>query len=309
MSKDIQARYEDQLPKKERLSFDRFFGYCTGTASIAGLVAAPFFVKDQGVLSYLYMVFLSILVIVLIIHAALVEQRKLHRYAQSVFYYHFAQHIVRDSLAELSLAHTVDPKITTEKILNAIANCFTIISGKNCRASVVELSDKCELSVEARDSMSSIRSSQRSRTHKLDENTDFRNLWYSINGCSRYYLNNDIKRSWLNHNYKNSCFKEYGEPEIKNFFGYTYVCKWTLPYKSALILPIRYISEFRPPKIAGEYTPHWDFYGFLCIDSISENSFDDRYSPELGGGFADILYNYFRQTNFILDCITSPQIK
>lgn len=167
MSKDIQARYEDQLPKKERLSFDRFFGYCAGAASIAGLVAAPFIVTDQGVLSYLFMGFLSILVIVLIIHAVLVEKRKLHRYAQSVFYYHFAQHLVRDFLAELSAAHSVDPEKTTEKILDAIANCFTITSGKNCRASVVELSEKCELSVVARDSMSSIKSSQRSMSHKL----------------------------------------------------------------------------------------------------------------------------------------------
>ena len=42
MSKEIQTKYENQLPKPEGWRFDRIFGYITGTASIAGLVGAPF---------------------------------------------------------------------------------------------------------------------------------------------------------------------------------------------------------------------------------------------------------------------------
>jgi hypothetical protein len=306
MPKEIQTKYEEQLPKPERLSFDRVFGYCAGTASIAGLIVAPFIVKDQSWLSYLYMAFLSILVLLLIMHAILVEKRKLHHYAQTVFYTHFAQHLVRDFLAGLATSQSIRIEQTTEKILDSIANCFSITSGKKCRASIVELSDKCELSVVARDTMSSKKATPRHLQHLLEENTDFRNLWYSINGCSRYYLNNNIKRSWINHKYQNSCFKENGDPEVTNILGFTFFKEWPLSYNSALILPIRYISDFLPPKTTISIPPHWDYYGFLCVDSISKYSFDSRYAPELGGVFADMLYEYFRQSDFILDRITTP---
>ena len=306
MPKDIQTKYEDQLPKLEKWSFDRMFGYSTGLASLAGLVGAPFVVQDQNVLSYLYMGFLSFLVVLLILHAILVEKRKLHRYAQIVFHSHFAQHLVRDSLCSLALSKDVNLEKTTEKILDAIANSFSITSGKACRASIVELNDKFELTVAARDSMSSIKATKRNKQHLLEDNTDFRNLWYSINGCSRFYLNNNIVKSWISHDYHNSCFAEHGEPKIKSVFGFPFVKKWPLSYRSALILPIRYVSEFTPPKDTQTLSPHWDYYGFLCIDSISTNSFDERYSPELGGLFADMLYTYFSQSDFILDSLTNP---
>ena len=306
MSKEIQTKYENQLPKPEKWRFDRIFGYVTGIASIAGLVCAPLIIQQQDVLNYLYMGFLSILVILLIIHAILVEKRKLHRYAQTVFHSHFAQHLVRDSLSDLRESQVGNLEKTTQKILDAISNCFSITSGKTCRASIVELSNKFELTVVARDSMSEIKAIPRHKKHLLEGNTDFRNLWYSINGCSRYYLNNNIIKSWIKHEYLNSCFNEYSEPEIKSFAGFTFVKKWPLNYKSALILPIRYISEFEPPKDTKTCTPNWDYYGFLCIDSISKDSFDERYSPELGGIFADMLYTYFSQYDYILDIMTTP---
>lgn len=306
MPTDIQSKYESQLPRLEKWSFDRVFGYTAGAASIAGLVGAPFIIKEQGSLSYLYMGFLSVLVILLIVHAILVEKRKLHRYAQTVFHSHFAQHVVRDSLSEMEVTEDTDLKITTEKVLDAIANCFSITCGKTCRASIVELSSEFELTVAARDSMSSVRAVPRRNKHYLDDNTDFRNLWYSINGCSRYYLNNNIVKSWLERAYNNSCFSEYEEPDIKSFFGFNYVKKWPLSYKSALILPIRYVSKFRPPMSKDASVTHWDYYGFLCIDSISTGSFDERYSPELGAIFADMLYTYLNMSSFILDTMTKP---
>lgn len=306
MQKDIQTKYEDQLPKLEKWSFDSIFGYSAGAASIAGLIGAPFAISEQETLGYLYMGFLSFLVILLITYAVLVEKRKLHRYAQTVFHSHFAQHLVRDSLSELEVSKSSSLEKTTQKILDAISNCFSITSGKTCRACIVELSETFELKVVARDSMSSIKAIPRNKSHNLDDNTDFRNLWYSINGCSRYYLNNNIVKSWVKHDYYNSCFTEYGGPEIKSFAGFTFIKKWPLSYKSVLILPIRYISEFVPPKDTKSPVPYWDYYGFLCIDSISKNSFDERYSPELGAIYADMLYTYFSQSDYILDMMTRP---
>lgn len=312
MPQDIQTKYENQLPKLEKWKFDRFFGYITGSTSIVGLIGAPFVIQNQDILSYLYMGFLSFLVVLLIIHAVLVEKRKLHRYAQTVFHTHFAQHLVRDSLSEFKNSKEDNTQETTEKILDAIANCFSITCGKTCRVSIVELSDKFELAVVARDSMSNIRATSRDKNkkHLLEDNTDFKNLWYSTNGCSRYYLNNNIVKSWIKHCYDNSCFSEAEEPEVKTFLGITYVKNWPLNYKSALIFPIRYVSKFEPPtKESSATPPHWEYYGFLCIDSLSKNSFDERYSPELGASFADMLYTYFSQTEFILDIMTTPSTK
>lgn len=301
------TKYESQLPKLEKLSFDRIFGYTTGIASLAGLVGAPFVVQNQGVLSYLYMGFLSFLVILLILHAVLVERRKLHRYAQTVFYTHFAQHLVRDSLSELQNNGKDEIRKTTEKILDAIANCFSITCGKRCRATLIEMDSNFELKVAVRDSMSQIKAKPRSKKHILDANTDFANLWYSINGCSRFYLNNNIPKSWSAHKYNNSSFEEDGQPEVVNFLGFNIIRKWPLSYRCALVLPIRYVSEFTPPTGTDILVPNWDYWGFLCIDSISTNSFDERYSSELGAIFADMLYTYLNQSRYIMDCITTPQ--
>ena len=158
MSKDIQTKYESQLPKLEKWTFDRIFGYTAGLSSILALVGAPFVIQNMDTLSYIYMGFLTFLVTILIVHAILVEKRKLHRYAQTVFHTHFAQHLVRDVLAELSTSADDNIKETTIKILDAIANAFSITSGKTCRAAIVELNDKFELDIVARDSMSKIRS-------------------------------------------------------------------------------------------------------------------------------------------------------
>ncbi len=305
MSKENQVKYEQQLPKPEKWSFDRVFGYTAGLASIGGLVGAPYVIQDQTALSNLYMGLLSFLVILLIIHAVLVEKRKLHRYAQTVFYMHYAQHLVRDALSELTNANTDNVEKVTERLLDAIANCFSITCGKSCRASVVELDSSFNLKVVARDSMSQIKATPRMKEHKLEDNTDFNNLWYSINGHSRFYLNNNIIQSWVKKEYENSSFKEHDGPEIKRLFGFTYVRNWPLNYQSALVLPIRYVSDFIPPK-GKKMEPHWNYYGFLCIDSASRNSFDPRYSTELGAAFADMLYTFFNQVYETLDDLTLP---
>lgn len=304
-SKERLTKFESQLPKPEKLSFDRLFGYIAGSASIAGLVGAIFVVKDQSVLSYVYIGFLSLLVLLLLLHAVLVERRKLHRYAQTVFFTHFAQHLVRDSLAELQKNGKDEIKKNIEKILDTIANCFTITSGKKCRATLIEMDSNFELKVAARDSMSNIKAMPRTKTHKLDANTDFANLWYSINGCSRYYLNNDIPESWLAHKYNNSSFQEGCDFDVKNLLGLKIIKKWPLSYRSAIVLPIRYVSEFTPPIEPGILLPHWDYWGFLCVDSISTKAFDERYSPELCAVFADMLYTYLNQSRYILDCLIS----
>lgn len=304
MLSESAAKFENQLPKLERFSFDRLFGYLTGAASLAGLIAAPFVITNQDTLSYVFMAFLSILVLLLVAYVIVLERRRLQRYAQAVFYIHFAQHVTRDSLARIQDTGQDDIQKISEKVLDAVASCFSIISGKKCRATLIELEHDFKLKVVARDSMSEIKAVHRTKNHYLSENTDFDNLWYSKNGCSRYYLNNNIPSSWLAHKYKSSSFNETSEPVTKKLFGYSHVRKWPLAYKSALVLPIRYISEFSPPKDTENTCPHWHYWGFLCIDSISTRSFDEQYAPDLGACFADMFYAYLSQG---LEGVTTPR--
>ena len=123
--KEIQAKYEEQLPKIQKLTFDRLFGYITGLASLAGLIGAPFIIKDLNTLNYVYMSFLSLLILLLLAHAILIERRKLHKYAQTIFHIHFIQHIIRNSLSSKTKNNYEDDIVdVTQKILNSIAYCF-----------------------------------------------------------------------------------------------------------------------------------------------------------------------------------------
>jgi len=135
--------------------------------------------------------------------------------------------------------------------------------------------------------------------HRLDENTDFHDLWYAQNGCTRYFLSNDLMKRWKQHKYKTSSFKEVGEPYLQSVLGIDMIRNWRLPYRSALILPIRYVSTFNPPEEQTHDMLHWRYWGFLCIDCNTPGCFDDRYCPELGGAFADGLFTLFSQSEFI----------
>jgi len=303
MSADIRAKFEQQLPKGTRFSFENLFNYVAGLASIGGLIGAPFVISDPSSLSFVYLTFLTLLVVVLMVYAYLVDRRKLHRYAQSVIFLHYVNHIIRDALQDVE---NIEINEITEKALNAVATCFSIITAKHCRASVVELTKNFELKVLARDDISKVGVRKRCTSHCLDENTDFHDLWYAQNGCARYFLSNDLKKRWKQHRYKTSSFKEVGQPYVQSFFGVDVIRNWRLPYRSALVLPIRYISSFRPPEKQETEIPHWKYWGFLCIDCNTSRCFDHRYCPELAGAFADELYTFFSQSEYLLDVITRP---
>ncbi len=319
---EIKAKYEDQLPKPPRLSFSNIFIYLSGFSSIIGLVASPFF-SPNNTIPLFYNIFLISLITLLLVYIFLKEKRKLNRYAQSVYYIHYVNHILRDYLAELHINVQDEIDVGFDKIDNilqdvvsAIATCYSILTGKKCRCTIKELKDDLYIITIIRDNISKISArinddQQDTIKHSLNENTDFYNLWYAINGCSRYYLSNNLVREWKNRRYKNSSFKVYDEPEVLSIFGYQ-VAKWTLPYKSTLVLPIRYVSQFNPPHNKEEKERskrkhnNWNVWGFLCIDSNSRNVFDAEFAPELGAAFADLLYIFYSQIDALLDIITTP---
>ena len=242
------------------------------------------------------------LVITVIVHNYIKERKKLHRYAQSVFYTHYVNHIIRNYLAECKNGKFENINLINKKILNAIANCFSMLIGKQCRCSLKVLDSNFNISTPCRDDIGEnrVHRTNSSIAHNLHNNSDFYNLWYGTGGCSRFYLQNDLKKLWKSHKYLNSSFEEFGCPEVKQLFGgFSVVVNWNLPYQSTLVFPIRYFERYQPPTSDGEIPDHWSFLGFLCIDCESKNVFDERYSPELGAAFSDLLYAFITQAKHL----------
>ena len=300
MSGELATKFEDQLPKAPKFSFGVFFNYVAGFVSLLGVFATSIFITDPNSISFIYISALTIITLSLFVYIHLLRRRKLHRYAQSVIFTHYINHRIRDALKEKP--DNTHIEYLTVKLLNAIATCFSIITGTRCRSCIVELKPDFELTVVARDEISIISDKKEEKKHYLKDNTDFEDLWYAKNGCSRYFLCNDLIKLWHKAKYKNSSFNEVGEPKIEYLLGILpRVKNWKLPYKSALVLPIRYIESFHPPKkqapdkLNNSRNSRWNYWGFLCIDCNSMNKFDDLYCPELGGGIADSLFTLFSQ--------------
>ena len=295
-----QADYRDQLPKKNRFTTQAVFNSLAGLASIVSFflaIAAALGKSVEVIFTIIYLVIFNILLVVYVIYA---EMQKTRRYAQCVFFTHYVNHVIRDFLARKDRSEKMSEAFLKE-ILDAVSSCFSIITGSVCRTSLKELNLDQTISTVARDSITKCSAKKdRNIKHKLEDNTDFYNLWYAKDGCSRYFLSNDLIGMWKKDQYKNSSFNLYGkEPKLTSRWSRL---NWPLPYKSALVLPIRYISEFIPPSLPSdssnplstkEDNTGWLYWGFLCIDSNKKNVFDSRYIPELGGTFADVLHILF----------------
>lgn len=296
MINSTRSIYREQLPNQEKFKFRTLFNYISGISSIIALlmIFPDLFLNDTKVYIFIfYLIFQNILFICYIIYKSLGKEI---RFAQSIYYLHYISHSVRDDIASFFKNEQKPKKESLIDILDAISECFSLLCSTKCRVSIKQLNDQMELESVARNSISlqsKIDSSL--KKHYLKENTDFFNLWYSIEGCSRYYLCNDIQHEFKKMNYKNSSFSlRGGEPKISSFLGYTYITNWNLSYRSALVLPIRYIADYDPPENQSENNTNWDYFGFLCIDANKKNVFDNRYAPEVGAAIADLLFTYFK---------------
>lgn len=307
------AKYESQLPKKKQMSWPSIFNYIAGSASILAIVTAPKFFPQENI-PLAYSVGLVALVASLLIHTYLKDRRKLNRYSSATLYQHYINHIIRDSLAEMENNDFSSTDTVLSKVVDSISNCYSLLTSKQCRCTIKELNDDLTIKTVVRDSISKNRMHlchlQDKEVHRLEENTDFYNLWYSVYGCSRFFFCKNLITLYKSRQYKNSSFKILGKPDIQNFLRYfSYVKNWKLPYRSTIVLPIRYFSEFTPPAKPESDNPaphkkdypHWKFWGFLCIDCNSRNIFDSEFAPELGAAFADILYIYLTQAQILLD--------
>jgi hypothetical protein len=295
--------YKDQLPKWQPWTLERWILLIGGIAGIAALVVTFFkldHLREDQLTLFLFSE-LSLLSIGLVGYLYVTNRKKLHRYAQAVFYLHFINHTIRDQVAAMQYGKPINFEELMQDVVDATANCFSILTARQCRCSVKEIKPDRTVATVVRDGVSSSQSPNLSgAVHKIEDNTDFDNIWYGKGGCTRFFVCRNLVELWRSGKYKNSSFAVRGDPETRSILGLTFVTKWPLPYKSAIVWPIRYIPDACPWPILNDGSFHAlpedkrpFVWGFLCVDFHSRNVFDEIHAPELGAAIADAIFTMF----------------
>jgi hypothetical protein len=223
------------------------------------------------------------------------------RFLPVAFYLHFTNHIVRDCVAKLLKKDDNVPQIgqTAELFVDAVAECFSVITGHRCRCCIkgaivkdegqntkVKKKKIAPRKVVAkalyRDTKTRTLQYIVQKEHVLSDNTDFAQIW---DKNEHVYVCNDIPKAYANDEYINSSIDK---SKVKIVNGE--VTGWHLPYKSTLVVPIR--SNFLFPKTNTEDS--YECWGFLCIDSNETHVFNNHCLVELAGSFADLLFHFFK---------------
>jgi hypothetical protein len=298
--------FKDQLPKYKPWDAERILALA---GSIAGLVALiiTFFHLDrlgENVDTFILLVELSLLCLGLIAYLWVTARKKLHRFAQASFFVHYVSHLIRDEIAAAEAGKPIDPRAMLQDIVNAVAGCFSILSARRARCCIKEIRAGGDVAIVVRDSITRTQSPPVSGNapDNIEDNTDYKSIWYGSNGCTRYFACNNLVKLWRTNQYRNSSFETRGQPRTIDFLGMTFVSKWTLPYKATMVWPIRYIPEgaewptLNQQGSSGDKAPF--VWGFLCVDWGARNSFDEVYSPELGAAFADAIFTLLHALRF-----------
>ena len=302
----FRRQFSDQLPKWQPWTPERVLALA---GSIAGLLALfiTFFKIDQLAAEQQILIFaaeLGLLCIGLIIYIYVMTRKKLHRYAQATYFMHYTNHVIRDQIASMEAGKEIVLRELLQDIVDACANCFSLLGGKRCRCSIIEVRPNNEVAAVVRDRLTSTQSPHtHAVSHTIDENTDFSNIWYGTNGCPRYFPSRNLIKLWQAGRYKNSSFKLHGEPSTVSVLGMTCVSNWPLPYKSTIVWPIRYIPEGTKWPLAQGTEPAAQgvfLWGFLCIDCGSKRVFDTIHAPELGAAFADALFSVLHTARMMM---------
>lgn len=305
---DIRRGYSDALPKPYRRSFDTWIGLISCALSAFGLIISciGFWQKTDLALPILAtgLVFFALASLA---YSYRNLRRSRYHYANAVYYTHYVSHVIRDHTATL---YSGDETPTLDEILKdvvtAIADCFSLLTETRCRCCIKSFweddAKKLVLTTIARDRVSAISlPKQTEATHEIETNTDFDNLWYCKNYCYRTYIENNLPRAYGKNEYKNSSISK--EPLLLNCRLFFWCFNWPLPYKSTLVVPIRYVAVFDPPSAdePPQFVPHWLYRGFLCVDSNRKNVFVDPLLLELASDFADSLYTFLTNYEFFLN--------
>jgi hypothetical protein len=304
----FKKRIHDQLPVFQPWTVERLLAIVGSLAGIIALIIT--FLKldrlNDDVQTFILLVEISLLCVGLLIYLYVTSRKKLHRYAQATFFVHYVNHIIRDQIASLEAGKKSDLKELLQDIVDAVANCYSILTARRCRCCIQEITPQRNVVTIVRDSITSTQSANTdSKPHNIEANTDFESIWYGRDGCPRYFISRNLVKLWRTNQYRNSSFQVYGQPKTMSFLGMTFVTRWTLPYKATIVWPIRYVpEEARWPTLNLDSLPSDKrpfVWGFLCVDSGARNSFESIYGPELGAAFADVIFSLLHAARIIAE--------
>lgn len=215
------------------------------------------------------------------IHIYTFYKKKMHLYIEIGSYMHHIGHIMRDSISNLEYeckCGTINQNIfekefksLLDEILGVISKLFTLVTNTNCAVSIKVLNEDKTIKTYIRDSYSRIERrtvDEAQVEHTLEGNTDFDNLFFSKEGCDRFFICNDLPKLWKKGYYKSTSFAAIRrDPKVIPIGSYRIICEWPLNYKSTMVFPIRWILNSIPPDNLDVSSDGWRYFGFLCIDS------------------------------------------
>jgi hypothetical protein len=295
----LRKNFSDQLPKYSPWTWERTLGVLGSLSGLAAL-AITFLKLDrlnEDIQTKIFVIELALLSIFLFGYILITNFKKLHRFAQAIFYLHYINHIVRDEVASMEAGDPIDLREVLQDIVDATANCFSLLSGKRCRCEILEITPNQAVSVLVRDRMTQTTRPESEAPYPIAENTDYSSIWYGSNGCTRFFLSSNLVSLWRKNQFRCTAFQTFGEPQTLSLGVISIVTKWPLPYKSSIVVPIRYVSdncrwpalnEANLSRMSSEDRPF--VWGFLRVDNKSRRSFDMLHSPELVAAIADALF-------------------
>lgn len=300
-TENFRKLYAEQLPKRQSFSLKDIMQFAVLAVyainlwilSFGGTSGAPLWA-----LTYL-LIFLGLFNIVFSSNS----YRRRWRAAEAIIHLHASIHAVRDCVASYDKDPTLSEAL--KDVLNSASHAMSIVNGAQCYATIKELDNypigdkgekenKCKI-IAMNDDYAKILPRYNLGEFLSKDYTSIDSLLAKRNGCSRYYLCNDIKRSWKERKYNNPVLV-YAQATITRWGR---VENWDLPYLSTLVVPIRYIVCGKE-EIKADYATHTKLEktdydesivrGMLCFDCVEKNRFDQRYSVELAAAYADLVY-------------------
>ena len=234
--------------------------------------------------STMLVIWLLVLTTGLVILVVLQERRVARRvrYAIASAASHGAEHRVRDAEAGIlnSDATTSETLPVLRDALAEVARTFTLITGYPCRACVKEVHypegsatavpatsaralRDLRVSPLCRDGAGGPPSPADEKEHFVSDNTDFEVLFLK-RWRHRWFMSNDLTRE---ESYKNS----------------SWVDDRPRDYRSTCVWPIQKTDDKTDDGLH-------DTLGFLCVDSLDPDIFDERFDFHVGAAMADSLY-------------------
>jgi hypothetical protein len=199
---------------------------------------------------------------------------ELERYTESLGLFHEAAHELRDHLFVAEAEKWTDQDRQKDlfhrltAVLDELVRVFCVLTQQECAACVKLFSEDTDseggrlLITFCRDRQSKRKRGQNDGQERfsIDKNHDF---LYIINSDKNYFCSNDL----VNHE---GYFNE--RPDFDK------------RYRSAIVVPVQRST------VNGEPADFHDILGFLCVDSLKTNVFNEMESVKLLGAVADTMY-------------------